>query len=83
MRLAILDDVNGFMDIYYGDMEGGILSASNLETGTAFPDGNGGFVFGKLEIEQTSGGFQIRGFISSGKDQPFEPYMSLDFSPVP
>ena len=41
-RLAFLDDVNGYMDVYSGQMTDGLLTVFNTNTGTAFPDGEGG-----------------------------------------
>lgn len=79
-RLVALDDVNGYLDVYSGQMKDKILAATNNATGSAFPDGKGGFVYGKLEIQQTEHGFQILGFTSSSIDEPFAPYMKLDFN---
>lgn len=81
-RLAALDDVNGYMDIYSGQMKDGMLTVTNATTGTAFPDGEGGFVYGKIEIQQTKEGFQFRGFTSGNPKGPFAPYMRLDFTPA-
>ena len=78
-RLAFLDDVNGFMDIYSGTMRDGILTVTNAETGSTFPDGNGGKVIGKLEIQAVDKGFQIRAYTSSKPQGPYTPYMKLDF----
>lgn len=81
-RLAALDDVNGYMDIYSGQMKDGMLTVTNATTGTAFPDGEGGFVYGKIEIQQTPEGFQFQGYTSSQAQGPFAPYMRLEFTPV-
>jgi hypothetical protein len=81
-RLAALDDVNGYLDIYSGQMIDKVLMATNNTTGSAFPDGNGGFVYGKLEIQQTEHGFQILGYTSSSNNEPFAPYMKLAFNAV-
>ena len=80
-RLAALDDVNGYMDIYSGQVNDGMLTLTNATTGTAFPDGEGGFVYGKVEIHQTKEGFQFQGYTSSNPKGPFAPYMKLDFTP--
>ena len=81
-RLVALDDVNGYMDVYSGQLKDGILIVTNNTTGSAFPDGQGGFVYGKLEIRQAKIGFQILGYTSSHINEPFAPYMQLDFSPT-
>ncbi len=78
-RTMFLDDLNGYMDVYVGKMKNGILSVSNAETGSSFPDGNGGVVIGSLDIEKTEGGFVITSFIASGKAGPYAPYMRLGF----
>lgn len=36
-RIAVLDDTWGIMDIYEGNIENGILVATNLKAGTTFP----------------------------------------------
>ncbi|NVJ96530.1 MAG: DUF1579 family protein [Alphaproteobacteria bacterium] len=81
-RFGFLDDLNGYLDVYAGQMQEGIVTVLNADTGTAFPDGEGGKVIGKLELGQTDTGFQIMGYISATKDGPFSPYMKLDFSPA-
>lgn len=82
-RLAVLDDLNGFMDMYSGQMKNGVLTMTNVETGTAFPDGKGGLVFGKLELHKTADGFQLHGFVSSAPEGPFENYMKMAFTAEP
>ena len=39
-RKAAIDDVWGIMDIYHGEIEGGALVLTNLESGTFFPIGD-------------------------------------------
>jgi hypothetical protein len=79
-RIVALDDVNAYMDVYSGPMKGDILTATNENTGTAFSDGNGGFVFGKIEIQETKNGFQLRAYTSSGAEEPYSSYMKIDFT---
>lgn len=78
-RMMFLDDLNGYMDVYVGKMKNGILSVSNAETGSSFPDGNGGVVIGRLDIEQSKGGFVVTSFIASKPIGPYSPYMRLEF----
>ena len=79
-RVAFLDDLNGYMDIYTGQMEDGILTITNTNSGTAFPDGNGGFVYGKLEIQPTKDGFSLHAYTSGSVEGPFASYMKLEFT---
>ncbi|WP_286830777.1 MULTISPECIES: DUF1579 family protein [Kordiimonas] len=81
-RFAFLDDLNGYMDIYTGGFEGDTLIVTNANTGTDFPDGNGGVVIGKLEIMKTESGYQLLGHISGSKEGPYTPYMKLTFTPA-
>lgn len=81
-RLAALDDLNGYLDVYEGQMEGGTLVVTNTGTGTAFPDGQGGKVYGKLEITPTETGFLLLGYTASEKSGPFSPYMKMAFTPA-
>ncbi len=78
-RAMFLDDLNGYMDVYVGELEGGVLSVSNAETGSSFPDGNGGIVIGRLYIEKSDDGFIVTSFIASQKVGPYSPYMRLLF----
>lgn len=78
-RAMFLDDLNGYMDVYVGQLEGGILSVSNAETGSSFPDGQGGIVIGRLDIEKSGDGFVVTSFIASQKGGPYSPYMRLLF----
>ena len=81
-RVVFLDDVNGFMDIYAGQLENEVLIVSNANTGTTFPDGQGGVVIGKLVFEKTHLGFQLNAYTSGSEDGPFDPYMTMGFSPA-
>lgn len=81
-RLAFLDDLNGYMDIYEGGQRGGVLTVSNADTGTHFPDGEGGIVIGKMDIEKTPQGFVLNAFTASEKDGPYSPYMRLEFTAI-
>lgn len=81
-RFAFLDDLNGYMDIYTGDFVGDTLVVSNAETGTDFPDGNGGVVIGKLEISKLDAGYQLLGHIAGQAEGPYTPYMKLTFTPA-
>jgi hypothetical protein len=79
-RLAFLDDLNGYMDVYEGTMNEGVLSVNNADTGSNFPDGNGGVVIGKLEFTKTEDGFLVTSYIASQKEGPYSPYMRLTFT---
>ncbi len=81
-RVAFLDDLNGYMDIYTGQIKDGILTIENTNTGTAFPDGNGGFVYGKLEIQPTEDGFSLHAYTSGSVEGPFVAHMKLEFTAV-
>ncbi len=43
-RFALLDDLNGYLDVYSGQMNEAQLILENVKTGTAFPNGEGGYV---------------------------------------
>ena len=52
-RVVVLDDINGFIDVYAGQADSdGVIVLDNLSTGTGFPDGAGGFVFGRLHFSR-------------------------------
>lgn len=78
-RAMFLDDLNGYMDVYLGTSEGEVLSLNNAETGTSFPDGEGGVVIGKLDIEKSADGFVVTSFIATEKTGPYNPFMRLKF----
>jgi len=81
-RIVVFDDINGYADLYMGrKTEAGAIVADNLETGTAFPDGAGGKVFGRLTIAPNDGGFQIDADTTSGADKAWSPYMRMRFTP--
>ena len=82
-RLAFLDDLNGYLDIYTGQMQDGILKVDNRNTGTAFPDGKGGHVVGALEFKPTTGGgFSLFAQTGSHASAELQPYMRVEFKVV-
>lgn len=78
-RAVLMDDLNGYLDLYTGDIKDDVLIVKNDGSGTAFPDGSGSYVYGKLEIKKTHNGFEIFALTSSDKLK-YEPYMKLTFS---
>lgn len=82
-RLVFLDDLNGYIDVYVGTLQDGVLSVSNADTDTHFPDGQGGVVMAKLDIEKSTEGFVLNAFLASAKEGPYTPYMRLEFTRLP
>lgn len=81
-RVAVFDDINGYVDIYSGARsEDGTIVFDNLASGTAFPDGTGGFVFGRLKLVPGVGTFRIDADISTSTDRTWRPYLRMTFSP--
>ena len=78
-RLILLDDLNSYSDIYSGQIQGDKLSLTNAETTTAFPDGEGGLIYGKLVLYQTEKGFDLKSYLSNDMKK-YDPYMILVFT---
>lgn len=78
-RIVALDDLNGYLDMYSGQIVNDQLTATNFKTTTGFPDGNGGTVYGRLDLNATKNGFAIDAFTSTGEESPFTPYMKMQF----
>ena len=81
-RAAFFDDRNGYMDVYYGDIQDGVLVMDNLSTGTAFPDGAGGKVYGRVDLSQNERGFVLVAYIADTPDGEWAPYMRVTFEPA-
>ena len=81
-RVVVFDDINGYVDVYTGaKSEDGIIVVDNLTSGTAFPDGKGGMVYGRLKLTPGDGVFRIDADISTKVDRDWRPYMRMAFSP--
>ena len=81
-RASLLDDLNGYMDVYSGDLVDGVMTLDNVTTGTAFPGEQGEKVYGKIELSALGSGFQLMAYIRNGKGGEFVPYMRIQFSPA-
>lgn len=81
-RLAVLDDLNGYMDFFNGTAADGVLSATNADSGTAFPTAEGPRATAKLEIVKTETGFEIVGYLGQEGSDTYAPYMRIMFEPL-
>lgn len=77
-RVVVLDDINGYVDVYAGQAsaDGGVL-LDNLATGTSFPDGEGGFVAGRLHLYPTDTGLELDAEVSTNAGASWSPYMRM------
>ncbi len=83
-RLAVLDDLYHFMDIYSGDVsENGVLDLDNLTTGSAIPL-ESGLMAGRLQfaLHAERPGFTLEAEISTDQGETWDAYMVVDFTPA-
>ena len=81
-RVVVLDDLNGYTDLYDGAGEAGaVIRVTNLNSGTGFPTGEGGYVYGRLTFEDTDTGFVIHAETSMDAGESWSPFMRMDFTP--
>lgn len=81
-RVVVLDDINGYADVYYGRRsEDGSIIVDNLKSGTSFPDGEGGLVYGRLTFSPNDGGILFNADIATGEKDDWRPYLRMTFSP--
>ena len=79
-RAVFMDDVHGFMDVYTGDIVDAVLILDNRETGTSYPDGQGGRVYGKVDVGPLDDGFLFVTYISDDPSAGWTPYLQVRFS---
>lgn len=67
-RVMLLDTVYGLMDIYEGQMDGSVLTLTNLRAGTSFMMPDGGELFLRIRIEpsETRHVFHVDGSVDEG-----------------
>lgn len=81
-RVVVLDDLNGYTDLYDGAAESGApIQVTNLNSGTGFPTAVGGYVFGRLTFEDTETGFVILSESSMDGGESWSPFMRMAFEP--
>lgn len=78
-----MDDLNEYLDIYRGQMKNDELIVNNVNSGSAFPDGDDGHVYGELHLKENEDkSFQILANTSLEPDGPWSPYMRINFVPT-
>ncbi len=81
-RVVFMDDINAYLDVYRGKFEEDVLIVENTSSGTAFPDGNGGYVYGKLQLTSNeTRGFELIADVANEVEGPWSPYMKITFLP--
>jgi len=81
-RVVVLDDLNGYTDLYDGEGEAGApIQVTNLNSGTGFPTSEGGYVFGRLTFEDTETGFAILAESAVDGGESWAPFMRMVFEP--
>lgn len=81
-RMVVFDDINGYADLYSGGKAGdGSIVVDNASSGTAFPDGKGGLVIGRITLSPAKEGWKFSADVAPTKGGPWSPYMRMTFSP--
>jgi hypothetical protein len=78
-RALLIDDLNGYLDLYSGSLVDNVLTVNNTDSGTQFPVKKKGFVYGKINFIETDNGFTMVSYVSTDK-KTFSPYMQLVFT---